>query len=102
MNSKQYKVRIYPSAENDLLEIREYFEHKLKTSPNKLFQKFLETIDLIEENPFIYPLLKDPYLNQIGYRMIPVDNFLVFYVIADEEIQLHRFLYGKRDYLLIL
>ncbi len=102
MNSKRYKVRIYPSAESDLLEVREYFEHKLKTSPNPLFRKFLEAIDLIEENPFIFPLLKDPYLNQIGYRMIPVDNFLAFYIIENEEIQIHRFLYGKRDYLMIL
>ena len=36
-----------------------------------------------------------------GYRMFPIDNFLVFYVIENDEVQIHRFLYGKRDYLLI-
>ncbi len=102
MSSPKYKVLIYPLAENDLIDIKEYFEQKLKTSPNNLFGKFYEIIDILETNPLIYPLLKDPYLNQLGYRMIPIDNFLLFYIIENDEIQIHRFLYGRRDYLLIL
>jgi toxin ParE1/3/4 len=102
MSSKKYQVIIYPTAETDLLEIKDYFENKLKISPNNLFQKFYDSIDLLETNPLIHPLLKDTYLHQLGYRMVPIDNFLVFYVIANDEVQIHRFLYGKRDYLLIL
>ncbi|HBD95311.1 MAG: hypothetical protein A2015_12840 [Spirochaetes bacterium GWF1_31_7] len=102
MTVKKYKINIYPSAEKDLLEIKEYFVNKLKTSPNNLFQKFYDSLDLLEFNPTIHSLVKDTYLNQLGYRMYPIDNFLVFYVIVNDEIQIHRFLYGKRDYLLIL
>jgi len=102
MKSHIYRIRIYPSAENDFLEIRDYFTNKLKTSPNKLFKKFFDSLDLLESNPLIHPLLTDTYLHQLGYRMYPIDNFLVFYVIENDEIQIHRFLYGKRDYLLIL
>jgi len=50
----------------------------------------------------MYPLVKDPYLNQLGYHMIPIDNFLVFYIVTGNEVQIHRFLYGKRDYMEIL
>jgi len=102
MTVKKYKISIYPSAEKDLLEIKDYFVNKLKTSPNNLFQKFYDSLDLLESNPIIHSLVKDTYLNQLGYRMYPIDNFLVFYVIVNDEIQIHRFLYGKRDYLLIL
>jgi len=102
MSSSKYSIRIYPTAENDLLEIKDYFQNKLKTSHNNLFQKFYDAIDLLETNPFIHPLLSDTYLNQLGYRMIPVDNFLLFYIVEEQEIQIHRFLYGRRDYLLIL
>ena len=102
MKTKQYKIKIYPSAQNDFLEIKDYFTNKLKTSPNNLFHKFYDSLDILETNPLIHPLLADTYLHQLGYRMYPVDNFLVFYVIEDEEIQIHRFLYGKRDYMLIL
>lgn len=102
MSSKKYTVRIYPRAEKDLFEIKDYFENKLKTSPNDLFKKFYESVDVLETNPFLYPLLKDAYLNQMGYRMMPVDNFLIFYVVKAEEVQIHRFLYGKRNYFFIL
>jgi len=102
MSSSTYRVRIYPSAENDLLEIQDYFVNKLKTSPNNLFEKYLKIIDVLEDNPFLFPLLKDSFLNQSGYRMVPVDNFLLFYVIESNEVQIHRILYGKRNYLEIL
>ncbi len=102
MSQIKYQVRIYPSAENDLIEIKDYFINKLKISPNNLFEKFYKSIDTLEENPFLFPLLKDAFLNQLGYRMVPIDNFLLFYIIENNEIQIHRFLYGKRNYLAIL
>lgn len=102
MSRKKYKARIYPRAENDLADIKEYFENIIKTSPNKLFKKFYDATELLETNPFIRPLLEDLYLRQCGYRMFSVDNYLAFYKIVDEEIQIHRFLYGKRNYYSIL
>lgn len=102
MKIQKYKINIYPSAQNVLIEIKNYFINKFKTAPNNLFRKFYDSLDILETNPLIHPLLKDIYLNQLGYRMYPIDNFLVFYVIDHDEIQIHRFLYGKRDYLLIL
>jgi toxin ParE1/3/4 len=101
MIKARYSVLIYPKAENDILETKTYFEEILKTSPKPLFEKFLIQIDQLEENPFIFPLLKDIYLNQLGYRMIPIDNFLVFYVIVGKEVQIHRFIYGRRNYNLL-
>ena len=102
MGAQKYKIIIYPTAQNDLLDVKDYFENKLKISPNNLFQKFYDSLDLLETNPLIHPLLMDTYLHQLGYRMFPIDNFLVFYAIENDEIQIHRFLYGKRDYSLIL
>jgi len=98
MSASLYTVLIYPKAEEDLFEIKEYFEKELKTSASPLFEKFYSCIERVEVNPFIFPLVKDDYLNQLGYRMIVIDNFLVFYIIVDGEVQIHRFLYGKRDY----
>jgi toxin ParE1/3/4 len=98
MSASKYKVLIYPTAESDLYDIKDYFEHILKVSPNDLFQKFYDAVDHLELNPFMYPLVKDSYLKQIGYHTIPIDNFLLFYIIEDEEVQIHRFIYGKRNY----
>lgn len=102
MSNSTYSVLIYPRAENDLLEIKEYFENTLKTSAIPLFEKFYSHIERLEVNPLIHPLVKDAYLHQLGYRMIPIENFLVFYIVNDKEVQIHRFLYGKRNYLSFL
>jgi addiction module RelE/StbE family toxin len=102
MKAKKYSVLIYPTAEKDLLEIKDYFTNKLKTSPNNLFSKLLEKIELIEDNPLIFPLCTDPNLNQLGYRLVPIDNFLLFYRIDENIVQIHRFIYGKRNYIEIL
>jgi addiction module RelE/StbE family toxin len=102
MSLQKYRIVIYPTAQNDFLEVQDYFENKLKASPNNLFLKFYESLDLLESNPLIHPLMTDTYLHQLGFRMYPIDNFLVFYAIDNDEVQIHRFLYGKRDYMLIL
>jgi len=102
MSRHLYQVLIYPRAENDLREIREYFLNALKTSPNNLFTKLYKSIDELEQNPYLFPLVKDPFLNQSGYRMIPIDNFLLFYIIDNNTVQIHRFLYGRRNYFSIL
>lgn len=101
MSKPKYSVLVFPKAEEDFLEVRTYLEERLKTSANPLFEKVLATIDLLEENPLIYPLLKDPYLNQLGYRMVPIDNFLLFYQISGSNVEIHRFLYGRREYHLL-
>jgi toxin ParE1/3/4 len=98
MSKIKYQVIIYPSAENDIQETKDYFINVLKTSPSPLFEKLLHVIDLLEVNPNIYPLIHDSYLNQLGYRYVPIDNFILFYVVNNTEVQLHRFLYGRRDY----
>jgi len=102
MSSDSYKVLIYPTAENDLYEIKDYFENTLQTSADNLFRKFYNDIDLLETFPFSFPLVRDPYLSSLGYRMIPVDNFLIFYIVKEKEVQIHRFIYGKRDYIKLL
>ena len=101
MSKTKYNVLIFPKAENDLIETKTYFEDILKTSSKSLFEKFYKEIDTLEENPYIFPLAKDAILKQFGYRIIPIDNYLVFFIIKDNEIQIHRFLYGRRNYHLL-
>jgi len=101
MSNPKYSVLVFPKAEDDFIEVRTYLEERLKTSANPLFEKVLKAIDLLEENPLIFPLIKDPYLNQLGYRMVPIDNFLLFYLISGTDVQIHRFLYGGREYRLL-
>jgi plasmid stabilization system protein ParE len=101
MKNPKYNVLLYSNAEADIAETIDYIENHLKASANHILEKIHRSIDLLSDNPFIYPLLKDPYLNSLEYRMIPIDNYLLFFLVVDKEVQIHRFLYGKRNYNLL-
>ena len=100
--AKKYEVIITPSAQKDLTEIKSYFTNVLKTSSNSIFEKFLEQVKILKVHPFTYKVHQDPLLKLVGYRIIPIDNNLMFYVIKSNIVQIHRVLYAKRNYLQLL
>jgi addiction module RelE/StbE family toxin len=100
--AKKYEVIITPSAQKDLTEIKSYFTNVLKTSSNSIFEKFLEQVKILKVHPFTYKVHQDPLLKLVGYRIIPIDNYSMFYVIKSNIVQIHRVLYAKRNYLQLL
>ena len=100
--AKKYEVIITPSAQKDLTEIKSYLTNVLKTSSNSIFEKFLEQVKILKVHPFTYKVHQDPLLKLVGYRIIPIDNYLMFYVIKSNIVQIHRVLYAKRNYLQLL
>ena len=66
-------------ATEDLLSILEYISNKLK-SPSvaeNLLNQIEEQSKILEENPFIFPLVKDEYLNKLSIRHIAVKNYFL-------------------------
>ena len=100
--AKKYEVVVTPSAQKDLTEIKSYFTNILKTSSNSVIEKFLEQVRLLKEYPFTYPVHQDSLLKLVGYRVIPIDNYLMFYVVRSDTVQIHRVLYAKRNYTQLL
>ena len=86
--AKKYEVAVTPSAQKDLTEIK--------------FEKFLEQVKILKAHPFTYRVHQDPLLKLVGYRVIPIDNYLMFYVVRSNVAQIHRVLYAKRNYLQLL
>ena len=81
-----YEVLIFPRAEQDLADTRDGFLN------------VLSTITQLEHHPLIYPPVKDSLLQAKGYRFVPIDNFLLFFVVVGNQVQIRRFLYGGRKY----
>ena len=56
------------------------------------------------ENPRIRSLVQDKYLASLGYRLINVKNYMIFYIIDEDEkyIKIIRFLYNKRNWMSLL
>jgi plasmid stabilization system protein ParE len=101
-----YRLKISKLYKEDTSSSYNYIKYKLEApmAANNLKKEMKEQINKIKVNPRIRPLVKDEYLANLGYRLINVKNFMIFYIIDDDNkrIKIIRFLYGKRDWINIL
>ncbi len=100
--ARDYKVKIYPSAEQDLAEIVRYLNTLSPDAALRYYDMLVEEIAGLSTMPERYPHPKDLALTAKGYRYLVVKNYLVFYMVVGDAVQIHRILYGRRDYRSIL
>ena len=93
-----YKVKIYPSARRDLEEIIEYLNTLSKDAALRYYDELVKEISSLTHMPERYPHPRDIALAAKGYRFFSVKNYLVFYVIIDNIVQIRRILYSRRNY----
>lgn len=97
-----YKLKISEEARLQLKEIIEYMALKLRNE--KAASDFLNGLekkyDQLCLNPEMYEYTNDIRLKALGYRRMPVDNYIVLYVVDKEqkEIQIDGIFYGKYNY----
>ena len=93
-----YKVVIFPSAQRDLQEIVEYLNTLSKDAALRYYDQIVSEIASLPSMPLRYPHPRDLPLAAKGYRYMNVRNYLVFYIISGDTVQIHRILYARRDY----
>jgi len=97
-----YKVKIYPAARQDLSDIVDYLNTLSQEAALKYYDLLTEEILSLREMPERCPHPRDLALGAKGYRYFIVGNYLVFYVLSGDTVQIRRILYGRRDYKLLL
>lgn len=93
-----YKVKIYPTAKQDLKDIIDYLNTLSSQASLNYYDKLTEEIAGLSRMPERYPRPRDVALAAKGYRYLAVGNYLVFYVVSGDTVQIRRILYGRRDY----
>lgn len=93
-----YNVKVYETAKADLRDIVEYLNTLSPQSAIKYYDLLVEKIKSLEDMPERCQLVKDTQLRLRGYRALYVDNYIVFYVINSDVVQIRRILYAKRQY----
>jgi plasmid stabilization system protein ParE len=99
---KKYKLIIFPAAKQDLLDIIEYLNTLSHDAALKQYDATIDKIGSLSEMPERCPLLKTAELRSKGYRALIVDNYMVFYVIKGNTVEIRRILYGRRQYEFLL
>ena len=97
----KYEVLTTEQAAADLRAIFEYIAYDLLAGQNALDQldRLEEAILSLGEMPERYHLYdKEPWRER-NLRIMPVDNYLVFYIPQDDDktVTIIRVMYGRRD-----
>ena len=94
----KYKIRIYSNAKTDLKDIISYLNTLSPQAALGYYDLLEEKIGNLAEMPERCPFVRDVTLKAKGYRYLSVENYLVFFVIKADTVQIRRILYGKRNY----
>lgn len=95
---EQYDVRIFPTAQQDLMDVIDYLNTLSKEAALNFYDRLVSEISSLSTMPERCPRPRDLALAAKGYRYLIVGNYLVFYVIVGPVVQIRRILYAKRDY----
>ena len=101
---KKYNIEYSMEAKQDLIDIKRYIKYNLQ-EPNtaqKLITKIKKEIDSLKDNPEMYSIIDDDIIKRFKIRKLVVDNYIVFYRINDENVQIVRVMYGRRNWITLL
>jgi len=95
---EEFSVRISPAAQNDFLDLVEHLESLSSSAAAECYELFMEKVGTLTKTPESCPLARDTQLRLRGYRMLPIENYIVFYVINGKIVELRRILYARKQY----
>lgn len=103
---KKFNVYLTQPAADDLKGISDYIAHELRepSVARKLVGKIKKTVMSLAEMPTRHALVADEELALQGIRKLIMNNYIVFYVVSEEEatVTVIRILYGRRNWINLL
>lgn len=99
MENKSYKLRYLPLFEQDLTSTANYITNVLKNEDAAL--RLIEDVEaaILERrnNPVAFEPFHSAKKRDYLYYRIYVRNYVVYYVVIDDVMEVRRLLYGARD-----
>ena len=101
-----YNVEVTQIAEQDYYKAEAYIKYELynQKAAAGLAKKLHEAIKDLSFFPTKDPICNDDFLRVWEIRFVPVNNYLLFYIVRENEktVYVLRFLYSRRDWQKIL
>ena len=96
------KINYLSTAERDWVEIFKYIMKDKPAAAASLLEETDRSISKLSQNPEPGVVPNDDRLKNLGYRILIIRKYLVFYVVKKESIQIRRVLHGARQYSYLL
>lgn len=98
---KPYEITYLPVARADLFDLVLYIAEHLHApeSALRIADAIDESVERLATFPYAYPVYRLIRPLATEYRLLPVENFTVFYTVLEEAktVEIHRILYAKMD-----
>ena len=94
-----YDIEFLPTARKDLADITSYISEKLSApkAAMDLLNALDESISILGQFPYSCKVYRPIKELEEEYRLLPVKNYSVFYVVKEEIVEIHRIVYSKMD-----
>lgn len=94
-----YEIEYLPVARKDLFEIVTYIAGNLNApkAAVDLLDEIEKSILKLKQFPFRYKVYYPMKGLQYEYRLLPVKNYAIFYIVKESTVEIHRILYSKMN-----
>jgi plasmid stabilization system protein ParE len=92
-----FAVRYLPAAIDDLLSIFDWIAADNRSKAASFLDSLDERIRILSSNPRIGRVPRQEDLKRLGYHVMVIDSYLVFYIIRGSTVEIHRVLHGSRN-----
>ncbi|MDI6025424.1 type II toxin-antitoxin system RelE/ParE family toxin [Corticibacterium sp. UT-5YL-CI-8] len=90
-----YRLIFAPLAERDLAEIDDFISVESPVAAQRMILRFEKAAMMLTERPYVGATVTSP--KRRGLRKWTVSPYVIFYRIADEQLQIVRILHSARD-----
>lgn len=100
----KYNIEYSKESKQDLIGIKQYIKYNLQEpeTAQRLISKIRTEINNLKNNPEIYAIIDDELIRKLEIRKLIVDNYIVFYRIKKDNIEIVRVMYGRRNWINLL
>ena len=102
MPSSKYSVRLLSIAEQDLTDLLSYLAAENSQAAAEVLDRIEARLEALQNHPFVGRVPHNAKLTALGYRVLVIDNYLVFYKVKGNVVLVYRILHGARDLLRLL
>ncbi|MDC0827187.1 type II toxin-antitoxin system RelE/ParE family toxin [Faecalitalea cylindroides] len=98
MKNEKYKLRYLPLFEQDLIQTVSCITNVLKNTDAA--EKLVNDVEDAIQERLEYPLAFEPFPSKkrdYPYYRIYIRNYVIYYVVIGDVMEVRRFLYGARD-----
>ena len=101
---KKYNIEYSKEAKEDLIRIKQYIKYNLQEpeTANKLISKIRMSIKTLKDIPEIQAIIDDDIIRKLEIRKLIVDNYIVFYRIKNDNIEIVRIMYERINWINLL